>query len=884
MKRKIISIVTAICMVVALVPATAATAFAADGSVAVDASNFPDSTFRTYVSDNFDTDKDGTLSESEIKAAKTIDVNQKGITTLQGIEYLTSVQSLDCSNNKLTSLDVSELTKMSSFVCDNNQLTSLDVSKNTNLMYLMCAGNQLKTLDLSNNKYISSISCENNNLYNLDLRGTMIGEGFADYWKLGANPYLALTVNEKMTALSGSWFAFQDVKIFKADSESINLAEYGVDANRIVPESLNSATITNGVLTVKPGAITASYKYYVNEAKTISTTFKISFPSQTVVPTPPVEEEQKPEEPEDSNEEQEPETPVNPPEFSTKITKVSTAKNAPYVQYNAVKVNGATKTTYDVKYKTGADKVWVTAASATTKTKLTIKALAGKKNYAVIVTPSIVYNGKTYKGPAAVKYSNIAKPAGTAIGTAAEFTEKISSNLSGKYYLVSNISLPANTEIAGTFSGMLDGNGFAITGYKYTASSYCDAGVFNYASGATFKNLKMTGVNVSVNSSNGAYVGALVRYATKCNFNNVKVAGKINVSGQNGYGAGFTVGGISAASSYSIYKNCTNDIDITVKNNCENWAAAAGGISSSNSGGTITGCTNTGKIVMNGYAKSAGMSAAGLIGGPVDKAVNCKNSAPVTVTIGKKTGSYGSNSVAGVCLNASAVTGCTNTAAITVTGNSTSAKNILVAGVVSEMTASKGSVSKCSNKGTVKFAGKVGGGTTLDQGLKLGGVAAEGANIGQCYNKGTVTATVNAGFARVGGVAGLAFGINNSYNAGAVKLTGKGFVGGLGGDGNIQFGKATCNYNTGAVTGKKCEGKGAIFGLYSGAPYNKTTFNNYYKNKIKAYGKSEVTNKYGPKAAKVSKINFKKCPKLSKNYWKYSNKKGRLILKNNSEL
>ena len=874
MKQKLVAVVTAICMVLTISPLSVAPAFASDGNIAIDVANFPDSIFRTYVSDNFDTDKDGALSESEIKAAKTVELNGKGITTLKGIENLTYVQYLDCSNNKLTSLDVSKLTRMSNFVCDNNQLTSLDVSKNTNLMYLLCAGNQLKTLDLSNNEYISSISCEDNELTNLDLRGTMIGHGFMDYWKVGGNPYLALTFNENMQALSGSFFTFKDVKTFEADSESIRLADYGVDADRIVPGSLNSATVTDGILTVKEGAITASYKYYINEAKTISTTFKISFPTQAVVP---------PAEDDDEKAEPEPETPVTPPAFSTKITKISTAKSAPYVQYSAVKVDGATKVTYNIKYKTSANAAWVTAASATTKTKLTIKALAGKKNYAVIVIPSIVYKGKTYKGPAAVKYNNITKPAGTAIGTAAEFTEKIGQNLSGKYYLVSNISLPANTQIKGTFSGTIDGNGFAITGYTYSASEFCEVGVFNYASGATFKNLKMTGVNVNVNSTNGAYAGALTRYATKCTFNNVKVAGKMNVGGQSGYASGITVGGISAVSSYSTYKNCTNDIDITVKNNCENWDAAVGGISSSNGGGTITGCTNTGKIVMNGFAKYGGMSAAGLIGG-VDKAVNCKNSAPVTVTIGKKSGSYGSNYAAGVCVNAKNITGCTNTAAVTVTGNSTSAKNILVAGVVCEMTASKGSVSKCSNKGAVKFTGKVGGGTTLDRGVKIGGVTAEGANIGQCYNKGAVTAVVNSGFARVGGVTGLAFGINNSYNDGAVKLTGKGFVGGLGGDGNIEFGKATCNYNTGAVTGKKCEGKGAIFGLYSGAPYNKTTFNNYYKNKIKAYGKSQVTNKYGPKATKVSKINFKKCPKLTKTYWKYSAKKGRLILKNNTEV
>jgi len=575
--------------------------------------------------------------------------------------------------------------------------------------------------------------------------------------------------------------------------------------------------------------------------------------------------------------------PVKPPAFSTKIIKVSTTKAAPYVQYNAVKVKGATKTTYNVKYKTSATGAWKTAASATTKTKLTIKALAGKKNYAVIVTPSIVYSGKTYKGPAALKYNNITKPAGTAISTATEFTSKISKNPSGKFYLVNSITLPANTQIKEKFTGTLDGNGFAITGYKYTASSYSNAAVFDKASGATFKNLKMTGVNMNVNSSSGSYIGALTRYTDKCTFNNVKVAGKITVtSGDNGSGQGCYVGGISAAASYSTYKNCTNDIDITLKASHKYFNATASGITTSNSGGSVTGCTNTGKITLSGYAD--GMSAAGLIAGGTDKIVNCKNNAAVAVTIGAKTEGYGDVTVSGVCGNArKSITGCKNTAAVTVTGNSASVRNIFVAGVVGTMTSNKGIISKCANKGAVKFTGKLGGGSSADNGLRIGGVTAEGST-GQCYNKGTVTATVNKGFARVGGLAGIAYEISNSYNAGAVKLTGKGFVGGLAGDGVIYFDKATCNYNSGAITGSKFEARGAIFGMYSGHPYEKTTYNNYYKNNIKAIGKSQVTNKYKPTSIKVSAITKKKCPKLSSNYWKYSGKVKRMILKNNSEL
>ncbi|MEG1841076.1 MAG: hypothetical protein RR213_07455, partial [Raoultibacter sp.] len=82
--------------------------------VAINETNFPDHTFRTYVKDNFDTEKngkkDGILEADEINDAIYIGVNGKGITTLQGVEYLTNLTYLDCGKNQLTTLDVSKNT------------------------------------------------------------------------------------------------------------------------------------------------------------------------------------------------------------------------------------------------------------------------------------------------------------------------------------------------------------------------------------------------------------------------------------------------------------------------------------------------------------------------------------------------------------------------------------------------------------------------------------------------------------------------------------------------------------------------------------------------------------------------------------------------------
>ena len=78
----------------------------ADSDVAVNEDNFPDAIFRKYVSDNCDPDKNGYLSSDEITKTKDISVYGKGITNLKGIEHFTSLEVLNCYNNRLTSLDV----------------------------------------------------------------------------------------------------------------------------------------------------------------------------------------------------------------------------------------------------------------------------------------------------------------------------------------------------------------------------------------------------------------------------------------------------------------------------------------------------------------------------------------------------------------------------------------------------------------------------------------------------------------------------------------------------------------------------------------------------------------------------------------------------------
>ena len=129
--------------------------------------NFPDNAFREYLK-QFDINGDNKLASVERNVVKKINVNNKGITTLEGIEHFPKLEKLYCSKNNLTSLDVSKNAKLKRLECSQNSLASLDVRSNAALEYLWCSKNQLTSLnvestniDIINNPY-SGFDAQNN--------------------------------------------------------------------------------------------------------------------------------------------------------------------------------------------------------------------------------------------------------------------------------------------------------------------------------------------------------------------------------------------------------------------------------------------------------------------------------------------------------------------------------------------------------------------------------------------------------------------------------------------------------------------------------------------------------------------------------------------------
>lgn len=114
---------------------------------------------------------DGVLTLAERQAVTSLDLSGQGLTSLEGLEAFPNLETLNCSQNKLTELDLTQNPNLTRLYCTDNLLTELDVSKNPKLISLYCAYNRLTSLDVSGHGDLVALNCEMNLLTELDLSG-----------------------------------------------------------------------------------------------------------------------------------------------------------------------------------------------------------------------------------------------------------------------------------------------------------------------------------------------------------------------------------------------------------------------------------------------------------------------------------------------------------------------------------------------------------------------------------------------------------------------------------------------------------------------------------------------------------------------------------------
>ena len=305
MKKRLFSILLTLCMAICLVPITV---FAEDGTgeslvstcetvctpeipfetvsaqmnveekngIAIDAVNFPDANFRSIVTENYDTDKDGNLSDTEIAAVEKIDCVDKGISSLKGIEYFTALKVLLCSQNQLTVLDVSKNIELSFLSCYRNQLATLDIGKNAVLEELYCDDNQLTTLNISENPSLKILRCYQNQLSALDVsKNTMLTELSCDDNQLTMLDVSKNTVLEELYCNSNQ---LTSLDISSTDMDELecshNVYQINIGSDRTFDLSTlsgnfdvsktsnwNGGTVSGNILTVDNDTDTVIYTY-----------------------------------------------------------------------------------------------------------------------------------------------------------------------------------------------------------------------------------------------------------------------------------------------------------------------------------------------------------------------------------------------------------------------------------------------------------------------------------------------------------------------------------------------------------------------------------------------------------------------------------------------
>jgi|GEM_PF-625439 len=187
---------------------------------------FPDPVFRTYILENADRDSDGYLTEEEVEKNTVLELPIGGteyvcathgagtfheydyalfnsittsdeyneeydfsdvkvyevstaekISSLKGIEYLTNLKTLKCSNHNLTEVDLSQNTKLKNIDLSYNNITSLDVTGMPDLEVMNISCTAITNIDISQNTKLITLKCAS-------LMDDVKGSGFRDTSKI----------------------------------------------------------------------------------------------------------------------------------------------------------------------------------------------------------------------------------------------------------------------------------------------------------------------------------------------------------------------------------------------------------------------------------------------------------------------------------------------------------------------------------------------------------------------------------------------------------------------------------------------------------------------------------------------------------------------------
>ena len=179
MKKRFVSGLLSLALLTSLVP----TSWAAERSPAsltaetlseiqVAEQTFPDAAFRNWIKNPENISgagTDGVLTAQEIADITSMDLSEASIASLEGIEVFTSLKNLNCSDNQLTTLDLTGVTSLEWLYCRRNPLQTISIAGLSKLKYADISQNQITSLSLDGLTALEFLHAGDNKLTQIDL-------------------------------------------------------------------------------------------------------------------------------------------------------------------------------------------------------------------------------------------------------------------------------------------------------------------------------------------------------------------------------------------------------------------------------------------------------------------------------------------------------------------------------------------------------------------------------------------------------------------------------------------------------------------------------------------------------------------------------------------
>lgn len=185
-----------------------------------------------------DLNSDGEISVSEAELITTIDITNKGITNLDGLEYFINLNTIKASDNQIDDFDATLFNQLNYVDFNNNLLTYLDFSTNVStLQFVQLNNNNLDSVNILSSPKLATFWANDNNLRNIDLSNS------SQLFQLVLNNNQLKTIGAKNCENLSS-IEINNNKVSEIDLEGTSkLVIFKADSNNI--EQLNFSNQTN---------------------------------------------------------------------------------------------------------------------------------------------------------------------------------------------------------------------------------------------------------------------------------------------------------------------------------------------------------------------------------------------------------------------------------------------------------------------------------------------------------------------------------------------------------------------------------------------------------------------------------------------------------------